>query len=354
MNDAQIPYYSDYLELGKILDSQHPKSFEPGKNRADDEMLFIIVHQAYELWFNLIIFEVDLIIQVLVKPEINDDSPDMNNVVRKLKRIVRILELLNQQVEVLETMTPLDFLAFRSSLIPASGFQSVQFRIIEAKLGLKIGQRHKESRESEYYKHTRRGGFSESDLKKINDAEKSDTLRDLVIRWLERMPFFNDEYWYSYQGTNKPNIEDKHKFWADYEDIYFNSLSEDDSDKSKEFSEVFVAKGLGEFSAKAMRAVLFIMLYRDWPIFRQPFELLSALVEIDELLSTWRYRHFMMVRRMIGTRAGTASTSGADYLEKTLDQYIFKELTIVTTFVIERNKLPELPEELRNRIGFGS
>src|SRR5678815_467638 len=129
-------YYSDYIELDTILNSQHPRSFERMED-GNDEMLFIIIHQAYELWFKQIIFELDLVRNIFIQDRINENTPDMSNVVHKLKRVVKILELLNQQVSVLETMTTLDFLEFRNYLLPASGFQSRQFRLIEAKLGLK-------------------------------------------------------------------------------------------------------------------------------------------------------------------------------------------------------------------------
>ena len=147
-------YYADYIELDKILNSQHPRSFQ-SLEQGNDEMLFIIIHQAYELWFKQILFELDLVQHIFVQPTINDNSPDMSRVVHKLKRIVKILELLNQQVGVLETMTALDFLEFRNILVPASGFQSGQFRLIEAKFGLKMEQRFK----AEYYKSARRGSL---------------------------------------------------------------------------------------------------------------------------------------------------------------------------------------------------
>src|SRR5215207_8056666 len=97
-------YYSDYIELDKILDSQHPKSFSSLED-GNDEMLFIIIHQAYELWFKQILFELDLVRHIFIQDRINDNSDDLSKVVQKLKRIAKILELINQQVSVLETMT---------------------------------------------------------------------------------------------------------------------------------------------------------------------------------------------------------------------------------------------------------
>ncbi len=341
-------YYSDYIELDKILNSQHPKSFS-SMEEGNDEMLFIIIHQAYELWFKQILFELDLVRNIFIRDRINDNSDDMSRVVQRLKRIVKILELINQQVSVLETMTALDFLEFRNFLLPASGFQSKQFRLIEAKLGLKMEQRYK----AEYYKHTRRGSLSESDLQDVDQAERESTLKELIVRWLERMPFFDEKYWRDYHRASALDDENKHQFWVDYRNAYQTSLSESERGRLKEFDKVFFEEGRGDISPVAMRAALFITIYRNLPILHLPFELLNTLSEIDELLSNWRYRHFMMVRRMIGIRAGTGGTSGAGYLEGTLNQhYAFKEITEVATFLIERSKRPVLPNALKEKVSF--
>jgi len=341
-------YYSDYIELDKILNSQHPKSFE-SPEEGNDEMLFIIIHQVYELWFKQIIFELDLAGQIFIQDGINDNSDDMSKVVHKLKRIGKILELINQQVSVLETMTALDFLEFRNFLLPASGFQSKQFRLIEAKLGLKMEQRYK----TEYYKHTRRGSLSETDLNEVNKAESESTLKELIIKWLERMPYLDAAYWKEYKQVTESDSGDRHKFWLDYRNAYQTSLSKNEADRLQEFDKVFFEEGRGDAPPAAMRAALFITIYRNLPIFHLPFELLNTLSEIDELLSNWRYRHFMMVRRMIGLRVGTGGTSGAGYLEGTLSQhYAFREITEVATFLIERSKRPVLPNALKEKVSF--
>jgi tryptophan 2,3-dioxygenase len=352
-------YYSDYIELEKILNSQHPKSFE-SLEEGNDEMLFIIIHQVYELWFKQIIFELDLVRHIFIRGRINDNSDDMSKAVHKLKRIGKILELINQQVSVLETMTALDFLEFRNLLLPASGFQSKQFRLIEAKLGLKLELRYKK----EYYKFTRKGSLSETDLQEVDQTENESALKELVVEWLERMPFFEDKYWKDYKRSTpprgsvdkpaaNPDAVDRHKFWVDYQNAYEQSLSRNEAERLAEFDKVFFEKGRGEVSPAAMRAALFITIYRNLPIFHMPFELLNTLSEIDELLSNWRYRHFMMVRRMIGLRVGTGGTSGAGYLEGTLSQhYAFREITEVATFLIERSKRPVLPNALKEKVSF--
>jgi tryptophan 2,3-dioxygenase len=352
-------YYADYIELDTILNSQHPKSFE-SLEEGNDEMLFIIIHQVYELWFKQILFELDLVRHIFIRDRINDNSDDLSKVAQKLKRIGKILELINQQVSVLETMTALDFLEFRNVLLPASGFQSKQFRLIEARLGLKMEQRYKK----EYYKYTRRGSLSEDDLGEVDRAENESTLKELIIHWLERMPYLDEQFWKEYRRSTPQSgsvdrqstpsdYEDRHKFWADYRNAYKTSLSGNEADRLAEFDNVFFEQGRGNVPPAAMRAALFLTLYHNLPIFNLPFELLNTLSEIDELLSNWRYRHFMMVRRMIGLRVGTGGTSGAGYLAGTLSQhYAFREITEVATFLIERSKRPELPNALKEKVSF--
>src|SRR3954463_481976 len=105
-------------------------------------MLFIIIHQTYELWFKQMLYEVDSAIEIMKQPTINDNTPQLQTVVHRLDRVATILKVLVHQIDILETMTPMDFLEFRDMLRPASGFQSWQFKMLEAKLGLKFEDRH--------------------------------------------------------------------------------------------------------------------------------------------------------------------------------------------------------------------
>ncbi len=351
--DSEPAYYGSYLAVDKLLALQAPLSLIEGKLHAHDEMLFIIVHQTYELWFKQILHELNACCAVLQKPSADDDGPDMNVVVHRLRRVVEIWKLLNQQVDVLETMTPLDFLDFRSSLEGASGFQSTQFRQIEATLGLRMEHRFR----PDYYKHTEMGGFNESDYQTIVEAEKGTSLLKLVEQWLARMPFFDASFWESWDGTETSTNPEIPKFWVRYRSLYAASLSQRDetSDLLAKFDETFFKAGAGDFSPTALRAALFIMLYRDEPLFRLPFALLNSLIEIDEQLGNFRYRHLQMVRRMIGTRIGTGGSSGEQYLQGAVNKnYIYKELASIITYLIERRSLPQLPERLHQALRFGS
>ena len=364
MSTGNGQYYPSYLQLEKILDAQAPLSFAEGQTPAHDEMLFIIIHQAYELWFKQILFELEFVKRVFSKEKVDDNSEDLNLCRHRLNRVMRILELLNQQITVLNTMTPLDFLEFRNLLTPASGFQSKQFRLIEATLGLQMEKRH----HHDYYKRTNEGGFTQKDFEAIESTEHAESILQLVNRWLERMPFFDDKYWNAYQMINSESVN-AHPFWNDYRSLYQQSLTEREQHKLHDFDSQFLGleKGVGEelsadrqapshvMSDKAMRSALFIMLYRDFPVFQTSFQILDTLIEIDHWLAGWRHKHYVMVRRMIGMRVGTGNTSGAGYLDGAVQQhYIFKELASLSTYLIERRKLPKLPEELVKALGFVS
>ena len=196
-------------------------------------------------------------------------------------------------------------------------------------------------------------GVGRQDPQDVERAENEPTLKELIVRWLERMPYLDEQYWNEYTQSSEPTQADRHKFWADYREAYKTSLSGNETARLAEFDRVFFDEGRGNVPPAAMRAALFITLYRNLPIFHLPFELLNTLSEIDELLSNWRYRHFMMVRRMIGLRVGTGGTSGAGYLEGTLSlHYAFREITEVATFLIERSKRPALPNALRQKASF--
>lgn len=350
--EGSLQYYGDYLGIDALLQLQKPLSLKEGKLIAHDEMLFIIVHQAYELWFKQILHEIEACGEVLSKPAADDDGPDMNVVVHRLRRVVEIWKLLNHQVDVLETMTPLDFLEFRELLHGASGFQSKQFREIEAGLGLRMENRFR----PDYYKHTELGGFNEADFAEITDFEQRPSILQMVERWLARAPFFDETYWSDWaEGENETATPDRPRFWNRYRYLFEHSLSErdDKADMLAKFDEMFFTQGSGDFSPAALRCALFIMLYRDEPLFRLPFGLLNALIEIDEQLATFRYRHLQMVRRMIGTRVGTGGSSGEQYLQGAVNKnYIFRELASVITYLIERRNLPVLPARLHKALRF--
>src|SRR5205814_2472606 len=133
--------------------------------------------------------------------------------------------------------------------------------------------------------------------------------------------------------------------------LYEQSLSEEEKKNSELFDILFLDKNYPadrNLSAHANRSALFIMLYRDYPLMQLPFQLINTLLDIDELMAMWRYRHLNMVHRMIGSRIGTGGSSGKDYLQGAMEKhYVYKEFAELTSFLIERRKLPELSAELK-------
>jgi len=371
-------HYHDYLQLDKILNAQDLESARR-EISAHDEMLFIIIHQTYELWFKQLHHEADSVLQIMRKPSLNDNSPELQTVVHRLGRMVTILRVLIHQIDVLETMTPMDFLDFRDLLRPASGFQSWQFKVLEAKLGLKFEYRHGK----EYYT----SQLKQEHIWIIKKAEEEQSFLQLVNEWLERMPLApapirlppvgeaTNTQSHLPQETLEKNIDTSESgprawvtpppgeregaaafdFWSSYKNAYSTSLAEVEKNNMEAFDEVLFHHKETHYtlSAKANRAALFIMLYRGYPLLQLPFQLLNNLLEIDEQLSTWRHRHMNMVHRMIGTRIGTGGSSGTDYLKSAADQhYIFKEIAQLNSFLIERRRLPQLPIEVEKRLGF--
>jgi tryptophan 2,3-dioxygenase len=332
-------YYQDYLQLDKILGAQEPESDRQGQP-AHDEMLFIVIHQAYELWFRQLLFETESVISILGRPTLNDNSPELQTIVHRLSRCATILKVLVHQIDIMETMTPMDFLDFRDKLRPASGFQSWQFKLLEAKLGLKYEHRYGQ----EYYLSQLRG----PEIDRIRSAEKEPSLLQLLNSWLERMPFPPGEmagaFWEDYRGRYQDSLNDAEKGNLAY---YDTVLGGDTEGSGRE-----AARSL---SPAACRAAVFIMLYRGYPLLQLPFQMLHQLLEIDEQLSTWRFRHMSMVHRMIGTRTGTGGSTGKDYLGAALQRHhLFREIAALTSFLIERRRLPPLNPEMEKRLGFSA
>ncbi|MCB0769614.1 MAG: hypothetical protein KDC00_04320 [Flavobacteriales bacterium] len=328
-------YYPDYLQLEKILGAQAPESDKHGVE-AHDEMLFIIIHQAYELWFKQVLHEVGSVIGMFADKHVDDNGGELNIAVHRLQRVKTILDVLVHQMDVMETMTPLDFLDFRDLLRPASGFQSMQFKILEARLGLRM--------EARFGKQYYTSQLSPAHKAEIEALENLPTLFDLVNAWLERMPFLEARYW--------PTGETP--FFQQLEDLYNKSLVKGEEGNAALWRKIFVdGSPERKLTAAACRSALFIMLYRDEPIFQQPFRFLDALLDLDAGMATWRSRHVNMVHRMIGLRVGTGGSTGKAYLKGAMDShYIFSEIADLSSFLFERRKLPPLPDSLKSSMGF--
>ena len=350
--------YSQYLKLDKILDAQAPLSNKLEKP-IHDETLFIIIHQIYELWFKQIIHELESIVTFFSEESITEKK--INIALVRLDRIHNIQKIANDQIQILNSMTPMDFLEFRDLLNPASGFQSAQFRIIENILGLKRDNRLKFSKKD--YKDF----LSKPERVLVEKYEDTHSIFTLVERWLERTPFLKSkefDFWESYKEAiglmlegdmdiikNNPDIDKKTREdqISNYENIYRNyKMLFDD----KEYNKLLKNKSK-RLSQRASLAALFIMLYRDEPILQSPFKLLTKLIDIDQSLNNWRYNHVLLAQRMIGTKIGSGGSSGAKYLVRTLEKHsIFDDYANLSTYLIPKSSLPKLPQKLKSKLGY--
>jgi tryptophan 2,3-dioxygenase len=254
--------YAKYLKIDELLALQKPRSEGP----EHDETLFIVIHQVYELWFKQIIHETDYLKRHL---EEGNTPPAQHT----FKRILTILKVLVAQIDILETMTPLDFLSFRDRLETGSGFQSYQFRVLEFLLGVK----------------------SEAAIKRFEKG--SDARADLESRWKQRTLWDSFLRYLVVKGYKVPEAQ----------------LARD------------VRKPIKP-SAKLQK--LLTNLYREDHTTSQVCE---RLIDFDEGIQEWRYRHVKMVERTIGHKPGTGGSAGAAYLRTTLFKPLFPDLWKIRT-----------------------
>jgi tryptophan 2,3-dioxygenase len=358
MSDKKLLNYADYLKLDKILNSQDLKSAERG-TPAHDEMLFIIIHQVYELWFKQVLHELDSVLDLFGQDSV--DESDVSLAVSRLERIIEIQKVLIDQIRILETMTAMDFLEFRDDLFPSSGFQSAQFRILENKLGLQINER------INYGHQDYKNPLLDSGRQDVMKAETEKSLFDHLENWLERTPFLSFEgfnFWEQYSAAIRTMLQNEEETIKNNpthtkEEIEYHlkgherAVTSFESMIDPEKHNILIEKKKKRLSHNATKAALLIFLYRDEPILHSPFNLLSRLMDVDELFTTWRQRHALMVRRMIGAKIGTGGSSGHAYLQKTADRHkIFSELADLSTFFIPRSALPELPKNIKKNLGY--
>ncbi len=252
--------YSSYLKVDELVQLQLPVADES----AHDEMLFIIIHQTYELWFKQILHELQLAPKLI-------EAGNLMHLLHTVKRLVTIMKTLTQQVDILETMPPDDFNKFRDALNPASGFQSWQFRLTEFILG------SRNTNYLEFYK------SQPEHRKKLEDALKHPSIWDQLIIYLRK------------QGFPIPESEVTRDF----------SLNRETSPEVTE-----VLKNI----------------YKNPNKSPELYVILEGLADFDQQFLLWRYRHFAMVQRMIGSLKGTGGSSGAKYLGTTMSKKFFPEL----------------------------
>jgi len=259
--------YNKYLRVPELIDLQTCLS-SPVHH---DELLFITVHQAYELWFKQILHEIDAAV-VLMKEDRSVEAA------QALRRVVEIEKLLIAQIHILETMSPVRFLGFRDELNPASGFQSMQFREIEFSSGLKDEKIVREFRADDFAR------------RRLEARLQQPSLSEAFFALLRR------------SGFDTPAID----------------APRDTRERRSNYS-------------KRQRAVVEILTHPEQ--LNKEYQLAEALLEHDEYFSLWRSHHIKMVERMVGTKRGTGGSPGVGYLQTTLDKKFFPELWEARTYL---------------------
>ncbi len=252
--------YWSYLELEDLLNLQHPRSDPP----EHDETLFIVIHQTYELWFKLLLHELDKIKRDL-------SGNELYGAIHTFKRIRTVMKSLVQQVDILETMTPMSFTSFRNRLDTASGFQSALFRELEFMLGYK---------RPDMLKYVAKDAPRRDEIeRRLNEPSLVDHFYDFLEKRGASVP--------SDLRTNDPALATQPS--AVVQDAIFN-------------------------------------LYKNHPDIAILFELMT---DFDEGLQEWRYRHIKLVERTIGAKRGTGGSLGVEFLKESLFKPIFPDLWAV-------------------------
>ncbi len=355
-SDGEI-YYGDYLALDDILRAQRPVSSKDGPDgESHDEMLFIVVHQVYELWFKQILHELDSIQANFSRDFVEERN--LSAALAGLERIKKIQHLLLGQIEVMESMTPMDFLQFRDALSPASGFQSWQFREITLRLGL--------TDQGEIEPFMRR--LKEAHQRHLQKVAQGPNLWGQLQAWLERMPFTRRQYfdfWREYKsGVEKMLAQDRSTIEANRARLspsekafQLEQLRANEDSFASLFEEESYEKWRGHgrcrWSHRAFFNALFIFVYRHEGILNLPYLCLSAVRDIDENWVAWRYRHALMAERQLGSKIGTGGSSGGEFLlKRAQNSRIYTDFPLITTLLIPDKFLPRLPDKLRGELNF--
>lgn len=354
--------YWDYLNLDRLLTLQGGLEGDEDALLAD-EIHFIIVHQTYELWFKLILRSLRAARNRLALPMV--DEKTIPFAVHHFRRVSSILRVAVHQFEVMETLTPQDFLAFRDKLVPSSGFQSFQMREMEILMGLERRQRIRYGNVDPLDHIAKLAESSPAGAMawgRIAGVREEESILEVLNRWLHRTPI---------QGSS-PSDPDDAAVVEGFLNDYLNAMeanhdgtlqrlvasleSHDAADKlearfanlrqtARDFlfaTDLEVDEEARAYHRRVRAAMLFIESYRELPLLAWPRLLLDAVVDMEEQLLIWRHRHMRMVERTIGRRVGTGGSDGVSYLEKTLRYRTFQDLWSIRTVMLPKNALPDL------------
>ncbi len=354
--------YWEYIHVEELLGLQG--GFDGDESKvSNDEALFIVVHQIYELWFKLILRELSTARDLLRQNPVPDIQ--LASAVRSFRRVVAIFEQAIQHFRVMETLTTRDYLEFRDRLIPASGFQSAQLREIEILLGLDDAVRIPLGREGSY-----------REALKGTDGKPSPATRRVEARdegGPEPEARRSTSGWRARPSTGPTHRRPSDAFLRRIVEAHRSEIRErtrlaeqqaltpEDVDrlraryeKEVAFAEQFlmaeddpaVDAESRAFRRRVRAGIVFLESYRELPRLAWPRELVDGLIELEQSMVIWRQRHARMVERVIGRRTGTGGSAGVDYLDQTALRYrVFGDVWAVRSLLLRKPTLPSLERE---------
>ncbi len=363
--------YWDYIRVEELLGLQAGIASDDAE-LANDEVLFITIHQIDELWFKLAIRELVSVRDLFAQPRVPEQS--LSSAVRGLRRIAKIFAHASAHFELMETMTTRDYLAFRDKLSPASGFQSAQLREMEIVLGLDDAQRIPLGHEGSYMRALRNPDGTESPASRRVERRLADrpTLAEAVNEWLFRTPIdgstpdlpdddavverFVDAYLEAYDRENaRARALAQHDALTPADAERLDARYRAAGESTAAFLRAEGVEPARRSRARRIRAALVLIEgYRELPLLAWPREVVDAIVQLEQAFVIFRQRHARMVERIIGRRIGTGGSAGVDYLDQTALKYrVFHDVWAVRTLQIRRAALPPLENEQAYGISVG-
>ena len=315
--------YWDYLRIPALLGAQKPVTSH------HDEMAFIIVHQIYELWFKLTLHEMVHVRDILASRDVSDLA--LIRAHHYLERANAIWGIMVQQIHVIETMRPVDFLGFRNQLTPASGFQSLQLRLLETMAGLTEDQRITYGGQD--YKTF--AGFPQEMIEQLEDVRRKGSLRELLMPYLAEVPLrAKDRDWVlSRAREHGRKREERLEQMFTGDELARDGLVRERAEREQQLEAQIASPGF-----QVMLAVY------TWPEkFATSYQLCEDLITFEASFILWRAHHARTVERFIGKKIGTGGSTGVPYLESTARYRIFEELWAVRTLLVHPEENPDGP-----------
>jgi tryptophan 2,3-dioxygenase len=315
--------YWDYLQVPHVLSAQRPVT------KHHDEMAFIVVHQVYELWFKLTLHEIVHVRDILASRDVSEIA--LIRAHHYMERANAIWKIMVQQIHVIETMRPIDFLAFRSQLTPASGFQSLQLRLLETIAGLTEDERITYGGQD--YKAF--AGFPPDMIEQIEDAKKSGSLRDLLMPFLAEIPLRAKDREWVLSRALEHGIKREQKLEQAFtgEELARDGMARERADRERQLR--------AQLDSAGFQVTLAVY---TWPErFAAAYQLCEDFIVFEEQFSLWRAHHARTVERFIGKKVGTGGSTGVPYLEHTARYRIFEDLWAVRTLLVHPDERADAP-----------